>query len=68
MRTRWGILDSGGWGWLVDCLEGVVEFEEPLGCPPQVVFGIDAEPLVVPPPIAVMIGVDHPAEMPPGSL
>ena len=53
---------------MVDLLKGVVEFEEPLGCPPQVVFGIDAKPVVVPSPITVMVRVDYPAEMPSGCL
>jgi hypothetical protein len=59
---------SGTWVRPLDSSEGIVQFKERLGCPPQVVLGIHTKAFVAPSPIPVMVGVDYPLEMPSGCL
>jgi hypothetical protein len=49
----------------VDRSEGVIEFEPPACGPPQVVFWIHAEALVVPSPFPVMVRIHDVFEMAP---
>lgn len=46
--------------------DSVVQVEESLGRPPQVVFGIHPESLVGSSPISVVVGLDHGLEVLPG--